>query len=262
MMRTWMPVILAMLAIPSFLAAAPPDAPGAKPEYVAQRAPVTPSLKGEWDGPAWGKAPALDITHFFTKETGMPTASDFRPDAKAKVLYDDKGLYIHFLVNDQYVRCIETKYHGKVWEDSAVEFFVKPKEERGYFNFEINCGGVMLLSYHENPDYKGPVQNEESSVPEERAKAVTIFHSMPATVDPEIAEKTTWHIEYFIPFDLLEEYIGPLGDVPGQVWHANFYKIAENNSHPHYGAWSPILEGHSFHAPQFFGVLRFAPRKP
>lgn len=230
----------------------------ARPVYVVKRATATPALTGQWDSPAWSAANTLKVSHFFPSEQNAGV-SDHRPKTEARVLYDDKGVYVHFFVHDQYVRCIETEYHGKVWEDAAVEFFVQPKADRGYFNCEINCGGTMLLSYHENPDYTGPATTREGgTVPWDLAQQVTIYHSMPKTVDPEIADPVTWQIEYFIPFSLLEQYVGPLGDVAGQEWRANFYKIATNNSHPHYGAWSPILEGASFHAPQFFGVLKFA----
>jgi hypothetical protein len=135
---------------------------------------------------------------------------------------------------------------------------VQPKLERGYFNFEINCGGTLLLSYHENPEFDAPEESKDISIPWEQAQRVSIYHTMPKTVEPEIADPVTWHIEFFIPFDLLEKYVGELGNVAGQEWRANFYKIATNNSHPHLGAWSPILEGASFHSPQFFGVLKFA----
>lgn len=247
---------LLLVTLYGFTSIAQP-ADDAKPIYVAKRAMATPELNGQWDGPNWSAANTLEVTHFFSKEQ-HGGASDHKPKTQARVLFDDAGLYIHFLVHDQYVRCIETEYHGKVWEDAAVEFFVQPKLDRGYFNFEINCGGTMLLSYHENPDYDAPEESKNGNIPWEEAQRVTIYHSMPKTVEPEIVEPVTWQIEFFIPFDLIETYVGPLGDVAGQEWRANFYKIATNNSHMHYGAWSPIVEGHSFHAPQYFGLLKFA----
>lgn len=231
---------------------------GIKPVYEVKRAAGTPAPEDKWNSAMWRRAHTLKVRHFMTEEKNQMKESGYRPDARARVLYNDEGLYVHFRVRDRYVRCIETEYHGKVWEDAAVEFFVQPKPDRGYFNFEINCGGTMLLSYHENPAYRDPAPKKDESVPWELASSVVIYHSLPEVVDPEIAEPVTWQIEYFIPFKLLEEYVGPLGDVGGQQWRANFYKIAENNSHLHYGAWSPILEGNSFHSPQFFGILRFA----
>lgn len=224
-----------------------------KPTYTISRAAVTPALDGAWEGPAWASVPALDITHFY----GVDRAGH-RPKTQAKVVYDDQGLYLHFRVEDRYVRSIETEYHGKVWEDACVEFFVEPVAGRGYFNFEINCGGTMLLSYKENPAWAGERLRMPGRVPWELAKSVAIYHSMPVTVEPELAEPVVWHVEYHIPFRLFEAYLGDLGGVAGKTWRANFYKCAENNSHPHWASWSKIGGELNFHQPAYFSEMLFA----
>jgi hypothetical protein len=238
-----------------------------KPEYVVKRTAERPDLHGKWDSPpvlwtdiraVWQQANELQVSHFLSPASQKQAADVFRPETRARVLYDAAGLYVFFQVKDKYIRSVATEYRGKVWEDACAEFFVQPKPDRGYFNFEINCGGTMLLSYHENPDWKGEVKGKDGGVPWELARTVQIYHSMPEKVDPEIAEEKVWQLEYHIPFAVLEEYVGPLGDVAGQMWRANFYKCAETNSHPHWASWSPLLEGFDFHSPRFFGVLHFA----
>ena len=221
-------------------------------EYTVQPAPAQPELRGDWEGPVWKDAPLAEITHFYrTDET-------HRPKIQVKALYDESGVYIHFRVEDRYVRAVCAEYHGKVWEDACVEFFVQPREDRGYFNFEISCAGWMLLSYKENPEWKGDVLAESGSVPWELAQKVTIWHSLPNRVEPERQEPVVWQVEYHIPREIFETYLGPLGDFAGQEWRANFYKCAENNSHPHWASWSPIQGKLDFHQPQYFGRLRFA----
>jgi Carbohydrate-binding family 9 len=76
-------------------------------------------------------------------------------------------------------------------------------------------------------------------------------------VDAEIVQPTNWTLEFQIPFQLFEEYIGALGKVAGQTWRGNFFKCAEENSHPHWAAWSPVDE-FNFHLPRCFGELQFA----
>jgi len=228
------------------------EAPVASPEYAIAKAAERPALKGKWDEGVWKGVEALEIGHFYRTDV-----SGHRPKTQAKVLYDEKGLYIHFRVEDQYVRSIETAYHGRVWEDACVEFFVAPVAGRGYFNFEINCGGTMLLSYKENPEWKGATLRGSESVPLELAKTVEIFHSMPETVEPEISEPVVWQVEYHIPFSVFEAYLGELGAVSGQTWRANFYKCAENNSHPHWASWSLITADLNFHLPEFFSEIHF-----
>ncbi len=88
------------------------------------------------------------------------------------------------------------------------------------------------------------------------ARAVRVRSSLPPVSEPEITEAVTWTLEFFIPFALLEEDVGPLGEVAGQTWRGNFFKCAEENSHPHWAAWSPVDE-FNFHRPHCFGELRF-----
>ena len=76
-------------------------------------------------------------------------------------------------------------------------------------------------------------------------------------VEPEIQEDTDWPLEFFIPFSLLAKYAGPLGEIAGQEWRANFYKCGDRTSHPHWARWAPINGQLNFHQPQFFGQLLF-----
>jgi len=237
------------------MASAGAAAEGEKPDmpsYTLERASEKPKLDGDWEGAAWKNVPALDVVHFYRTDL-----SDHRPKTQAKAVFDDLGIYIHFRVEDRYVRSVETKYHGKVWEDACVEFFVQPRADRGYFNFEINCGGTMLLSYQESPEWKGDSLRRAGRVPWRLAKDVTIFHSMPETVEPEQAQPVVWQVEYFIPFEIFETNLGELGPPSGQTWRANFYKCAENNSHPHWASWAPIGKELNFHVPNHFAPLHF-----
>jgi hypothetical protein len=79
---------------------------------------------------------------------------------------------------------------------------------------------------------------------------------MPAAVSPEITGPVTWILEFFVPFALLEKYAGPLGDLAGREWSANFFKCGDETSHPHWVSWQP-LPSLNFHLPECFGVIHF-----
>jgi hypothetical protein len=70
----------------------------------------------------------------------------------------------------------------------------------------------------------------------------------------EITVPVTWALQFHIPFALFDNYAGSLGKVSGQVWRIS--SSAEDNSHPHWAAWSPVDEL-NFHLPRCFGVLYF-----
>ena len=218
--------------------------------YIVRPARTRPAGKGEWDGSAWGQADVLELAYF------RPESSDHRPRTRAKLLYDHEGIYGIFRVEDRYVRCAGTAYMSPVCRDSCVEFFVQPEPGGGYFNFEFNCGGGFLCSYITDPERVPGGFKSFTPLPEEDGRAMTIYHSIPGTVEPEIPGPVTWTIEFFIPFSLMEKYAGPAIEVSGREWRANFYKCADATSHPHWASWSPIA-ARNFHLPGCFGIIEF-----
>ena len=218
--------------------------------YLLRPTQTAPSLAPDWQDPLWSIADTLEVAHF------RPESSGHRPGTLARLLYDTRGIHGLFQVHDRYVRCVRTKYHDEVWKDSCVEFFAQPKPDRGYFNFEFNCGGAFLCSYIVNPERTPGGFKEFTKVPAEIGLTIQVCSSLPPRVEPEIVEPLVWALRFFIPFSLFEHYLGPLGVMRGQVWRGNFFKCAEDNSHPHWGSWSPV-DQFNFHRPDCFGILRF-----
>lgn len=221
-------------------------------QYTIRRTNSAPGINGDWGGPVWESAETLELSSFH------PQGSDHKPRTQARLLCDDANLYVHFRVEDRYVRSVQVGFQKPVCSDSCVEFFVQPVEGKGYFNFEINCGGALLLHFN-GPEGRDENKNIDSdNVAEDWLKRVRIYHSMPDTVDPEISEPTTWQVEYAVPFELFEAYAGPVNRSPGAQWRANLYKCGDKTSHPHWGSWAPIGERLDYHQPKQFQTLVFA----
>jgi hypothetical protein len=223
--------------------------------YLIRRAARRPGLDGRWDSEVWAAAETARIEWFH------PAGSEHRPVTLARVLYDDEALYVHFRVeNDRFIRCVHTEFQSAVFKDSCVEFFFQPGDDKGYFNFEMNCGGALLARYYPDPHPDRAVRHERSQrLTPEDAAAMRIYHSLPSRVEPELPGPVTWGVEYSIPLAVLERHAGPLRPLAGRVWHGNFYKCGDEVSHPHWGAWNPVGEELNFHQPSRFGVLIFAP---
>jgi len=215
------------------------------------KATTTPPLTGDWNHECWDAAETIEINLF------RPESSDHQPTTEARLLYDKNGLHLIFRVQDKYVRSTHTEFNDCVCHDSCVEFFVKPKSDKGYINFETNCGGTLLASYVEDPTRgkNGFAKYQKLTTTDEQM--VSIYHSMPKTVEPELTEPTTWINQLYIPFELFEKYVGELGDVSGQTWRANLYKCGDKTSHPHWVSWNPVTEL-NFHLPECFGIVRFS----
>ncbi len=216
--------------------------------YKVARLKKPMKIDANWDKKQWKNIKVLEITNY------MGTIPAFRPAAKAKLMYDKDNVYVIFQVQDRYVRCLTDKINGPVYKDSAVEFFFAPDQNipLKYFNLETNCGGTPLLFYNLIP------RRDSRQLEIEDIKKVEIVTSLPKVIDPEMSEPVTWTIEYKIPFAVLEKYASITRPEKGVEWRANFYKIAENSSNPHYITWSVVeLEKPNFHAPKFFGKLVF-----
>lgn len=222
------------------------------PTYAVKRAAKRPELNGMWNGPVWGAAETLAVASF------RPESSDHRPMVQARLLYDAEGLYGIFRVQDKYVRCVQTEYQSYVSKDSCVEFFVQPKPGRGYLNFEMNCGGTLLLYHITDHERTATGFKEYRPLPWDDGRTITIYHSLPRLVEPEIMVDTEWVLEFAIPFALLAKHIGDLGKIPGATWRANLFKCGDDTSHPHWASWSPVDEL-NFHLPRCFAPITFAP---
>lgn len=202
--------------------------------------PLSPSDK--WNESEWRKAKPVRI------ENHMGVLPPFVPITEVKMMYDDESIYLMFKVKDRFVRVLTTETNGPVWCDSAVEFFFAPDPNvpTDYFNLEINAGGTPLLGH----------KGEKPTV--EDIKKIEIGHTLPKVVDPEITEAITWTISVRIPLDMISRYINMARPAPGVSWRANFYKIAEKNSNPHFLTWSEVISDKpNFHLPEFFGTIKF-----
>jgi len=220
------------------------------PAYTVRAANPLPDLGNGWGHPAWARAETASVDQF------RPESSAHSPRTLVRLLHGPGGIRGIFHIDDQYVRSVRTRYLDQVWKDSCVEFFMKPRTDRGYFNLEMNAGGAHLCYYVEDPTRTPQGLKKYFPLPEEEGRQFQVRSSLPKTVDPELREPVSWELNFFIPFAVLEKHVGPLGAMSGQSWRGNFYKCAEDLSHPHWVSWSPVDE-FNFHLPRCFGTIHF-----
>ena len=216
--------------------------------YVVRTVKGSQLMTGGADAARWADADVAQVACF------REESSDHRPETTVRLMHSTDGIHGLFRVKDRFVRAVQTEYMSSVCGDSCVEWFVRPRADCGYFNFEFNCGGALLCSYITDPSRVENGFKEWLALPREDGEMVIISHSMPDVVEPEIDQLTEWWLSFFVPFGVMEKYVGALGAVSGQVWRANMYKCGDKTSHPHWASWNPVGEL-NFHAPQFFGSL-------
>ena len=191
-----------------------------------------------------GKREALDTLNW-------PREFPYHPITTFNIGYSPTAIYIKYDVHGSMLRAIYTNDQEPVYEDSCVEFFVKPAGAERYFNFEMNCGGTILL-YHVRNCRAG----DYTPVPEADLATIERFHTLPERVPEEITDPVTWRLGFRIPIAFFVKYSKINPNLSGQKWTANFTKCADHTSHPHWISWQALPKC-DFHQPDHFGELLF-----
>ena len=169
----------------------------------------------------------------------------YKPLSAFTVAHSGKKLYIDFFVRCNFLRAENYEDLSPVSEDSCVEFFVSPKSDGEYWNFEYNCIGTL------NASVRTERNNPRRLTAEERARIMR-YASCGSRPFRELEGMFTWNLLTAIPLDIIGvEYKGQPIEMSG-----NFYKCASATSMPHYMSWNPIeSEKPDFHRPDCFGKI-------
>jgi hypothetical protein len=219
--------------------------------YRVRHAETLPGVSDAWEDAGWAEAETLSITSYHPRSTAH------RPRVAARLLHDGRTIAGMFRVEDRNVLARATAYQAPTHEDSCVEFFAMPRTSAGYFNFEWNAIGTLRLWYIDRPRRADGSFESYIPVPQETAREIAVHASLSKPIFEEEPGPLLWTVSFRIPRALFETFVGPLGDLRGQTWRANFYKCADASSCPHWGAWSDIGARLDFHQPARFGEIVF-----
>lgn len=176
-----------------------------------------------------------------------PETTPSKPLATFEAAYSPSGIYIDFLTRCNYLRAVNYTDQSAVSEDSCVEFFLDPKGDGEYWNFEFNCIGTINASRRRR-------RPEPTRLTTEQLAQVKRYPSCGTRPFCEMEGMFTWNLLVFIPFTLIG--LDP-ENLPDFV-RGNFYKCASATSETHYLSWSPIdTPTPDFHRPEFFGKIYF-----
>ena len=159
--------------------------------------------------------------------------------------HDGKYIYIDFFVRCNYLKAENYVNNSPVSQDSCVEFFVAPKGDNHYWNFEFNCIGTINASHR--TERKNPTRLND-----EELAQVLRYASCGNKPFQELEGIFSWNLLVAIPLSLIGiEYSGMPIEMKG-----NFYKCASGCTQPHYLSWNPIFtEKPDFHRQEFFGNI-------
>jgi hypothetical protein len=197
---------------------------------------------------AWQRAPSVGDFSFLWVRDGA------REQTVAKLLWDDKNLYVAWRAKDKHISASVTQRNGPVSRDDCVEIFIAPNPEKvkNYYNFEINAIGT-LLSQARTDWRPGELWWEPEGM-----RYRTSFHGMQRKDgSPDDAE---WIVEAAIPLKNFARDAAHTPPKDGDRWRLNLQRLG-GKTDAQYSAWSPLPgERPNFHQPEAFGWVRFVNR--
>src|SRR5262249_14415366 len=153
---------------------------------------------------------------------------------EAKVLWDDKYLYVAFQLEDKDVWATKTARDDKLWTEEAVEVFLDADGDKAtYVELQVNPKNAVFDSYL--PKYRENQNDFEAGM------KPAVF--VDGRVDKRDDTDKGWSVEMQIPLVSARGKDATMKNVPpviGTVWRANFFRMDMPAGKPQAGtAWSP-----------------------
>lgn len=195
-----------------------PQAPYNPPTYVCYKAPAPITLDGKLSPEEWG---AIPWTSEFVDIEG-----DKRPkpllQTRAKMTYDDKGMYFAVLMDEPHVWATITEHDAVIYQDNDFEIFLNPSNDtHNYLEYEVNAKGTewdlfLTKPYRDNPQ----VLNNWEFAGMKSAVYVDGTLNNPNDTDK------SWSAEVFIPWPSIFQVMrGKEKPVPGEQIRVNFSRV-------------------------------------
>ncbi len=189
----------------------------------------------------------LDTIHFIDSLSWKEYP--YKPEVKFVAAYNEGNLFLKYYVKEKYIRAVNTATNGNVWEDSCVEFFVAPGEDKEYFNFEVNCIGTCLVQ-------KGEKRENRNYLDQEVINSIKRISSLGEEPFDEKTGSFEWNLTMMIPLVTICKIKN--NNLKGLKMKGNFYKCGDKLSEIHFLSWNPIgTPQPDFHESEYFGEIEF-----
>ncbi|QNI30673.1 carbohydrate-binding family 9-like protein [Alloacidobacterium dinghuense] len=218
--------------------------------YDCHRTATPIVIDGKLDDPAWNQAPWT--SDFVDIEGSSKPTPRFR--TRAKMLYDDKYLYIAAELEEPNVTATLTQHDSVIFKDNDFEVFIKPlPDTASYYEFEINAlntGWDLFLSKPYNQG--GKADNSWDIIGLKTAIAVQGTLNHPSDKDHG------WTVEIAYPLTAFNSRQAVPPPQPGTTWRINFSRVEWKPGNPVEDNWVWSPQGViNMHVPERWGYLQF-----
>ncbi len=173
--------------------------------------------------------------------------------AMARVLWDDRNLYVAFEVVDDYLHNTITERDGHLWEQDAVEIMVDPDGDGNhYFELQVSPTGNIFETAYDSRRVPAPIGHADWD------SHMVARVNTSGGVNDEL-EDQSYIVELSIPWSAFSYGdMGPsIAPPAGASWRFNFYVMDSRPGGSQRGeGWSPTLTS-DYHVPARFGRVTF-----
>jgi hypothetical protein len=231
-----------------------PKVPELRVDRLAQGAVI--KIDGKLDEEAWSKAPT---TGKFVNVRSGKADSKFPVQGEAKLLWDDKALYVGFNVEDKKLTggFKPTDKDPHLWTKDTVEIMVDPDgdgDNKDYYEIQVSPQNLVFDSRFD--DYNMPKPEKGKDGPyghQDWSSNIVSAVVVDGTLDKDDDEDKGYVVEVKIPWASFDKAKHAPPEV-GQSWRINLYAMQDNSG----VAWSPIMGKGNFHRASRFGRVLFA----
>lgn len=186
-------------------------------KYTAFYSSEPPKIDGKLDDAVWKN---VEWTDNF-----MDIEADRKPlpkwNTRAKMTWDNKGLYIAAELLDPHVWANLKNYDDIVFYDNDFEVFIDPDNDtHRYYEFEVNALNTMFDLFMPKP-----YRNGSGAMIAYNAPGIKWAVDVQGTINDPSDIDIGWTVEIFIPFWAVT--IGNTVKVPedGDFWRVNFSRV-------------------------------------
>ncbi|MGD8606927.1 MAG: carbohydrate-binding family 9-like protein [Myxococcales bacterium] len=223
--------------------------PHSVPKLVVEHAERTPIIDGVLSDAAWEHASSTGPFLHPRRTAPAPFA------ASAKMLWDERYLYVGVEVNDDLLTASDTEHDAHLWTQDCVELMIAPRGSLpGYFEIEVSPRGIVFDTRFESRREPAPFGH----VAWDGQVDVAV------TLRGEIGDQEPdggYTVEMAVPWQAFSPG-EPESRPPafGEEWRANVFVLDLSDKGQQAVAWSPP-DVPDFHVPARFGRLVFDGRE-
>jgi hypothetical protein len=232
--------------------------PVPRKRYVARMVGKPIKVDGKLDEAAWNDAPSTGA--FVNTMSGAPVDQK----TEAKLLWDNKFLYVAFNNTDSDVWSSLTKRDDKLWTQEADELMIDADGNgKTYVELQVAPNGNVFDTYL--PEYR---KYEDSIDPKKKPYSWNSKMNVKVHVDGTLNKRDDqdkgWTVEMAIPLEDvrgMDKNAAKLPPTPGDTWRINMFRMdVPAGKQQQASGWSPPMVG-DFHALDKFGDLVFGDDK-